>query len=159
NYLDTGDNFFPNPRDVSSTGDAFGGGSLALTTLGAFTGPAAEDDNIAMKAAGYLFIPQAGTWNFTVRSDAGFRRTVAGNDAGGAEYDGCRGISPTNGTVFVAPPGYYHYNLIWDQGYGGAGCDFYYTGPGMTSALLVGDSTGPIQVYQAAFQTVTPAPE
>src|SRR5262249_56920169 len=54
NYLDTGGNYFANPRDVSSTGDAYGGGSLALTTLGSFNGPAAEDANIAMKSSGYL---------------------------------------------------------------------------------------------------------
>ena len=158
NYLDTGTNDFPNPRDVSSAGNAYGGGSLALTTKGSFNGPAAEDDNFAMKSAGYLFIPQAGTWSFTVASDDGFQLTMGDNNATVAEYDGGRGISPTSGTAFVTSPGYYHYQLTWFQGGGAAACDFSYTGPGMTSSLLVGDSSGPIQVYQAPFQTVTPAP-
>src|SRR5262249_14295299 len=111
NYLDAGSNYFPNPRDVSSTGDAYGGGSLAQTTLGAFNGPAAEDDNIAMQASGFIDIPVAGLWTFTVASDDGFRLRMGENNAVVAEFDGVRGISPTSGTAFVATPGYYHYDL------------------------------------------------
>ena len=160
NYVDTGGgNVFANPRDVGippltavkTTGSPGGPNS------GTFN-PSAEDDQFAMKSAGYLFIPQAGTWNFTVRSDDGFRLSMGDNNATVAIFDGARAPSNTIGQADVPSPGYYHYQLVWIQGVSGAMAEFFANGPGQPTDELVGDTAnGTIQVFQAPFQTVTPA--
>jgi glyoxylate utilization-related uncharacterized protein len=154
NYLDTGSSLFANARDVSSSGGtfgsagAFGGGFLARTLSGSFAGPNAEDDNFAMKASGFIYIPAAGTWNFTVASDDGFRLEMGDNAALVAEFDGGRALAPTTGSVEVATPGYYRYNLTWFQGSGSAGAELYANGPGQPNNVLVGDPSGVLKVVQ-----------
>src|SRR5262249_46552454 len=153
NYLDSGYSpsfLFPAPRDVGSL-------TFADTTTGHFN-DFSEDDNFAMKSSGFIYIPQAGAWNFTVASDDGFRLVMGENNAVVAEFDGGRPLAPTTGQAFVATPGYYHYELTWDQGAGGAACAFSANGPGQATDKLVGDPTGTLQVFQApAGNIVTPA--
>jgi hypothetical protein len=160
NYVDSGGgNLFANPRDVGipPLASVKMTGSAGAPNSGTFN-PSAEDDEFAMKSAGYLFIPQAGTWTFTVRSDDGFRLNMGDNNATVAIFDGARTPSNTVGQAAVPSPGYYHYQLVWIQCNNGAMAEFFAHGPGQPTDELVGDTVnGGLQVFQAPFQTVTPA--
>jgi hypothetical protein len=141
-YLDSGPIGFPAipPRDVGSS-------TLAQTTKGSFNDHA-EDDNLGMMARGILFIPRAGTWNFTVASDDGFRLVMGTNHAIVARFDGTRAYDSTTGQAIVDAPGYYPFELTWYQGNGPAACDFYANGPGQPKDHLVGDPAGLLTVSQ-----------
>lgn len=108
-----------------------------------------------MKSAGYLFIPAAGTWNFSVRSDDGFRLNMGENNATVAIFDGPRAPGTTTGSADVPSPGYYHYDLLWEQGGGGAMAEFFANGPGQPSDTLAGDPGGTLRVYRILGQGAT----
>jgi uncharacterized repeat protein (TIGR01451 family) len=155
-YLDTGstanNNFPPAMRDVSSTGNAFGGGSIARTTIGSFLGPNVEDDNFAMLSTGYILIQTTGTWNFQVASDDGFDLQIGGQEVnyfnGGRGYQAGNNNNPGPNAV-ISTPGLYKYSLLWFQGAGGAQCDFYATSPAGGAPILVGDTAdGGLPVFQ-----------
>jgi hypothetical protein len=139
-YLDSGPIGFPAvpPRDVGSS-------TLAQTTKGSFNDHA-EDDDLGMMARGILFIPRAGTWNFSVASDDGFRLVMGTNHAVVARFDGTRAYASTTGQATVDAPGYYPFELTWYQGNGPAACDFFANGPGQPKNQLVGDSAGTLTV-------------
>ncbi len=140
-YVDTGGsgNFGIPTRDV-------GRSTLALTTKGSFNDNA-TDNNFAMLSSGYIYIPRAGTWNFTVASDDGFDLQIGGQDI--KQFNGGRGYLPTTGMAMIATPGLYKYQLIWFQGVGGASADFYANGPGQSTDTLVGDPAGALRVFQS----------
>jgi len=156
NYVDTGGgNVFPNPRDVG-----VGPLTAVKTTGGPGTpnsgtfNPAAEDDEFAMRSSGFILIPQPGNWTFSVRSDDGERLTMGTCDNIVTIFDGARGPATDSTTVNVPTAGYYHYNLTWTQGVGGAMCEFFAQGPSQPSSELVGDTAnGGLQVFQEFCQT------
>ena len=123
NYMDSGGgNDLPNPRDIGipplTANKTTAGGSGGNT--GTFN-PGAEDDEFAMMARGFIFIPSAGPWTFAVKSDDSVRLVMGANNAVVTEYDGPRnGPDYTNnqggsagqpGTIdsvaIVPTPGYY----------------------------------------------------
>ncbi|HUA71785.1 MAG TPA: GLEYA domain-containing protein [Solirubrobacteraceae bacterium] len=86
-----------------------------------------------MHATGYIYIPSAGQWTFTVKSDDGMVLNMGTNMAIVSEFNGGRGPSYGNSTggtpgdpgvtdsVAIAPSaGYYPYDLLYWQGGGGA---------------------------------------
>src|SRR5207245_8577743 len=116
NYLDTGGgNVFPNPRDVGTP-------PLTVGDHGTFAA-FAEDDNFAMKSSGFIFIPAAGDWTFSTRSDDGERLEIGTDNAVVTIFDGARTPATDSTAVTVPRPGYYHYQLTWDQRVDGAMAD------------------------------------
>jgi hypothetical protein len=84
---------------------------------------------IVMEAVAYLKLNK-GMYRFGVNSDDNFRVTAATNAAADAlvlgEYAGVgRGIQDTTFDVHVPEDGLYPFRLIWEQGGGGAGLEFW----------------------------------
>jgi len=133
NYLDTGGgNDFPNPRDVGIGPLTAVKTTPAQGSNGTFVSNGTDND-FAMEASGYIYIPAAGNWTFTVKSDDGCRLIMGANQALVGEFDGGRGAfygGSTGGNpgdpgvsdfvVSVPSPGFYPYQLLWEQGGGGA---------------------------------------
>jgi hypothetical protein len=108
-------------------------------------------DNIAMEFFSYVKFPAAGEYIMAVNSDDGFLLTTARNaqDRLGEkifEYSGGRGVGtgPGAGTtyrVLVDQPGVYPVRLLFENGGGGAGVEWYtIKGDTMT---LINDSSAP----------------
>jgi uncharacterized protein (TIGR03118 family) len=158
NYVDTGGgNVFPLPRDVGiapltpvkTTGVPGGPNS------GTFN-PLAEDDEFAMQSSGFLFIPQGGSWTFSARTDDGERLEIGADNAVVTIFDGPRGATTDSTTVTVPRPGFYHYNLTWFQGGGGAMGEFFAQGPSQATPELVGDTANDgLAVFQSYNPPVT----
>jgi hypothetical protein len=121
---------FANPRDigigplkaVKTTGPA---GAIDSGTFN----PGAEDDDFAMVASGFIYLPSAGPWTFSVLSDDGNRLLLGTNNAVVTEYDsgrparygnnqgGTSGQPGVTDSVAIAPAaGYYPYQLLYWQG-------------------------------------------
>lgn len=156
---------FPNPRDV---------GSPPLTVVsGTPFVPNATDNNFAMRATGFIYIPTAGTWSFAVKSDDGCRLKMGATGVVVTEFDGGRGPSYSNSlggspgspgvvdsVANVPSPGFYRFELVWNQGGGGAMMHFSATaGSAITTSnyfnvvpgmILVGDTTdGGLAMYES----------
>jgi hypothetical protein len=143
NYLDSGGgNLFANPRDV---------GSETLHVVKGTFQPFGEDDNFAMRASGFLFVPTAGLWTFSVRSDDGEQLLLGAGNSQVTLFHGLSGRSPgtDTGQVMIATPGLYHFQLTWMQQRGGAMAEFFAHGPGQPIDTLVGDPAGTLRVYQS----------
>src|SRR6185369_2181271 len=155
NYVDAGtDNVFPLPRDVGIppltavkvTGAAGGPNS------GTFN-PVTQDDEFAMKSSGFIYIPSAGSWTFSVRSDDGERLLIGNDHAVVTIFDGGRGASTDSTTVTVPRPGFYQYQLTWVNGSGGAVGEFFAQGPNDPGPHLVGDTAnGGLSVFETYDQ-------
>ncbi|HXJ76756.1 MAG TPA: hypothetical protein VNM37_28120, partial [Candidatus Dormibacteraeota bacterium] len=151
NYLDAeNNNVFPLPRDVGIppltgvkvTGAAGGANS------GTFN-PLAQDAEFAMKSSGFIDIPTAGDWTFSVRSDDGERLLIGNDHAVVTIFDGPRGAATDSTTVTVPRPGLYQYQLTWVNGTGGAVGEFFAQGPSDPSPVLVGDTAnGGLAVFE-----------
>ncbi len=147
NYIDAGfgdSANFPGDRDLNDIP-----GSL-------FLGSGNNDDHFAMRAHGFLYIPQAGEWRFTVNSDDGFRLRVGGWEV--ASVTGVKGVSDVNGVFSAAAPGFYPYELVYFDGMGDASVELSARGPGQTANVLVGDVPhGGLAVFQSTV-AATPNP-
>ncbi len=109
---------------------------------------AGNADDYAIHTSGFLFIPTAGAWNFTVNSDDGFRLRMGSTNALIAEFVTGKGPSDVSGVADVPAPGLYHYDLVYFERDGGSEVELFANGPGQATNALVGDPTGTIQVFQ-----------
>jgi len=151
NYLDGGGgNDFPNPRDVGVP-PLVG----VKTTPDTFVPNGGADNNFAMRATGYIYIPTAGPWTFAVKSDDTCRLKLGKTGAVVTQYDFGRGPAFYNGLSTGSPgtpgtpgaidsvanvpsPGFYQFELMWTQGGGGAMVQFS-ASPGDSSASIAGN--------------------
>jgi hypothetical protein len=139
-YLDDeGSMRFPSitPRDIDNV-------MRAGTPIGGFN--EAEDNNLALVARGFLFIPQRGTWNFTVGTDDEFRLVMGANRVVVARLGRTDDDASATGRVVVETPGYFPFELTWSHRHGPMGLDFYANGPGQRTDHLVGDPDGSLRV-------------
>jgi len=74
-----------------------------------------------------------------------------------AEFTDTREPATSGGTVKVAAPGYYPYELVYFEHGGGAEVEFFATGPGQATPRLVGDPAGRIKVFHTD-QLIAPLP-
>ena len=127
-----------------------------------------NEDNSSLAISAYVYFPNSGTYYFGVNSDDGFRLTFGRNshDMLGAgrlstlSFDGGRGIgdNQNNGAIYVTTPGYYGMRLMFYNGGGGSGLEFYTTqtpATGVTN-ILVNDTSVPGAVMTYQMSTVAP---
>lgn len=106
-------------------------------------------DDFAMSASGYLYVPAAGNWVFTVRSDDGFRLRIGSNDTVVAEYVDGRAPGDSVAVVNFPRPGYYHYELTYFENFGGSQIEFLVRPPQTSGVgLPVGDPNSPMRVFR-----------
>jgi hypothetical protein len=94
----------------------------------------------------WLYIPAAGEYQMIVNSDDGFtvKSGQAPGDVFGAvlgEYIGGRGSSDTTFSFLVNAPGYYPFRLLYEEGGGGANCEWMTVSSAGKS--LINDSSDP----------------
>jgi uncharacterized protein (TIGR03118 family) len=165
NYQDTGGGTdFANPRDVGippltavKRTDAASGGTnpnAPDVNSGTFN-PNAEDDEFAMQSSGFLYIPTAGDWTFSVKSDDAERLLIGTDNARVTIFDGVRGPTTDSTTVTVPRPGFYHYQLTWDQGGGGAMAEFFSSFNGGPNTLVGDTAHDGLAVFQSYDQPLT----
>src|SRR5262249_43923301 len=100
NYADFATNpppqqHFRNDRDIRAVpGNGFGPG---------------DQDNYAMHSSGFLLIPQAGRWNFTVNSDDGFEFLMGTDNTRVGASSFPKAASDVEFAAFIPAPGLYHY--------------------------------------------------
>ena len=105
-------------------------------------------DDFAVRADGFLQITQAGVWTFTVNSDDGFRLRLGVDGAVAMEVTTPRAPADSSVNVVIPAPGFYRYELLYFAGGGEAEVEFFASGPGQPTPLLVGDPAGAIRVFQ-----------
>ncbi|MEP0843026.1 MAG: hypothetical protein HRF43_09980 [Phycisphaerae bacterium] len=138
-----------------------------------------DNDNMGMLAKGWIYFPPGDGYprhyNVAVNSDDGFELVIGTNPATGdqviMDFPGGRGCGggPDAGTfrdLIVPGPGIYPIQLLWFEGGGGAGCEFYRRVP--TESLLLippmtgfGDSPGPFSDMPLVYSLYNgqPAPD
>ncbi len=107
-------------------------------------------NNFSEVVEAWLYFPKAGVYTMIVNSDDGFvvKSGIAPGDYFGTPlglYDGGRGYSDTAFTVGITAPGYYPFELLYEEGGGGANCEWITVGNGVRQ--LVNDSTNLIKAY------------
>ena len=116
---------------------------------GSPTFAAGDINHFAMSARGYLYVPFAGNWNFTVRSDDGFRLRIGANNTVVTEYVNGRGPSDSVAVVDFPQPGYYRYELTYFEWAGGAQVEFLAQAPFLgTGNQLVGSGNDDLLVFR-----------
>jgi hypothetical protein len=167
-YLDGGGGYdFGTPRDVGSENFKMlkGSGSCCSSNSATFN-PFNTDNEFAMEAKGYIYIPSSGDWTFAVKTDDASRLVMGTNDELVTECDCARApgwgnTTSVNSVAYAPSAGYYPYTLTWTQGNGGAMVEFVdasgsYPEPQCPrcgyepgGARLVGDTgSGGLAVYQ-----------
>lgn len=116
---------------------------------------AESDPNTVMRSSGYISVPTAGTWNFTVTADDWWRLLigqpallVGANEGGPATAD----TSQTLPVTFSAP-GCYHYEFQHANGPGSSAIALSATGPGQATPTAVG--LGLLPVFQGTDSPLT----
>lgn len=137
NYEDNGGgNDFSSPRDVGNSTlqmvkQTIPPNPAAPDVNSGTFNPFAEDDEFGMVSSGFIYIPTAGSWTFSIKSDDACRLIMGTTNAIVTEFDGSRPPEYGNNqggdidSVAVVPSaGYYRYQLVWNQGDGGAMAQF-----------------------------------
>jgi len=91
-------------------------------------GPARRVDNYGLRFSGYLELPQAGTYTFTLASDDGARLTIDGGTA--IEMDGVHGVVTQHKALELAA-GWHRLDVVYFQGVGGSDLRLTCEGPGL----------------------------
>jgi hypothetical protein len=123
-----------------------------------------NSDNAAMEILTYINFPKAGLYKLICNSDDGFRMQFGVGDAARdqlgssivSQFDGGRGASDTEVTVYVAQAGYYPARLLWFNGGGNANVEWIAVNDdgaigadGTRSLLNDSATTGSIMTYRA----------
>jgi hypothetical protein len=127
---------------------------------GAYPGEAglpANATNFQMLVETWLFLPTADIYLLGVNSDDGFslKSGVAPADVFGTllgAFEGGRASADTLIAVVAPAAGFYPMRLLYQQGGGGAECEFYSVAGDGTNSIrqLVNDSTNAIKAYYSA---------
>ena len=110
-------------------------------------------NNFTMAVDTWLYFPASGSYTMSVTSDDGFvvKSGVAPGDFFGSplgSFNGGRGWTDTDFTVGVLSAGFYPFELIYEEGGGGANCEWLTISNGVKS--LVNDSTNVVKAYLVA---------
>ncbi|MGO1117234.1 calcium-binding protein [Rhodovibrionaceae bacterium A322] len=110
---------YPNGGTTSHSDDigAFLGSDSSSLSPG--SGASVTNENLAFKFSGYIYIP-AGTYDFTVGSDDGFRLLIGGNTI--TEFTGPRGFATTTGSETFTG-GIYEFELFFFENGGAEGVE------------------------------------
>ena len=127
----------------------FGGDRDIREVPGNEFNPLVDEDDFAMRARGYLYIPQPGVWNFSVNSDDGLRLRLGATGVVVAESAQPKPASTVTGSALVPVSGYYRYELVYFERSGGAEVEFFANGPGQSANQLVGSPAGTLQAFQS----------
>jgi hypothetical protein len=119
-------------------------------------GNGGDYNNLAEEVLTYVNFPTAGLYTMGVNSDDGFRVATGSNprDQFSAlnlgEFNGGRGASDTLFNIVIQQPGYYPMRMIWENGGGGANCEWF-TVNANGSKVLINDPTDPtaLKAYYA----------
>lgn len=131
----------------------------------------ATEDNSTVEFFGYIYFPTSGVYRSIITSDDGYRLTIGNNplDRMGREiawFDGGRGVAATPPTdpstdfVYIDVPqaGAYPVRLLYENGGGGAGLEWYFVNGDPTNATyaLVNDTSNPesLMLYREASAQV-----
>lgn len=128
-----------------------------------------NDNNSSGAWTTFLYFPVAGLYYMGMNSDDGCRLTFSRNAkdklgtglAPELSFDGGRGIGNFEnvGIVYVSQPGYYGSRLLWYNGGGGSGIEFYTTQTplyGVTN-VLVNDTNNPVSLRCFRASSAAPA--
>jgi hypothetical protein len=116
--------------------------------------PTTDWNNFSMLVETWLDFPEAGAWQMGVNSDDGF--SVKSGQAPGdifgqllGEFDvaGGLGAADTIFSFFVPQPGLYPFRLLYEQGGGGANCEWFTVTPAGQRVLINDASQGTNAVY------------
>jgi hypothetical protein len=110
------------------------------------------NNNFSMLCDTWLYFPTAGAWTMIVTSDDGFvvkSGSTPGDFFGTAlgMFDGGRGWVDTDFTVGITQPGYYPFELLYEEGGGGANCEWISIDLATGAKQLINDSTNPVQAF------------
>jgi hypothetical protein len=115
---------------------------------------AGDDPNTVMRSSGYISVPTAGTWTFTVHADDGNRLAIGSPPQVVIVTDAVFvGDVTTSAPVVFAAPGCYHYTLEHVNGAGPSSVSLSATGPGQPTPTLVG--LGLLPVFQGVDNPTT----
>ena len=125
--------------------------------------PAADNDNFATEAIGYLDLA-AGYYRFGVNSDDGFvlwvgdppRSALASTMLG--IFDGGRATSESAFDFLAPVTGIYCFRLIYYEAQGGASCEFYSINPVTGERILINDPINPNSIKSYRVLTGVPQP-
>jgi len=103
-------------------------------------------DNSSAEVLCYLYFQEPGPYRMGVNSDDGFTVNVGPNpgDWGSlmlGSFNGGRGASDTIFDFLVPTAGYYPFRLMWENGTGGANCEWFVQNPNGTKILINDPST------------------
>jgi hypothetical protein len=123
---------------------------------------------MALAFTTYLYFPTPGTYVMGFNSDDSSRVTMArnshdllGTEIPGLHAEGGRGIGSLQnvGAIIVTNAGYYGFRLLYENGGGGAGVEWYFTStPAGTTNVLINDLNQNPQYAVRAFQVSSAAP-
>jgi hypothetical protein len=117
-------------------------------------------DAIAAEILYWVEIPTAGTINFGVTSDDGFRTKIGGvapSDVSAqvaGEFNGGRGAADTIYAVKFDAPGLYAFRTTYENGTGGANCAIFSEKADGTPVLLNDTANGGLKVFRGITGTV-----
>ena len=115
---------------------------------------AAAEPNWVMRSSGYINVPTAGVWTFTVHGDDHFRLAIGSPPVLISTYDTpFVGDTTTSAPVSFPAPGCYHYNLQHANGAGPSSVSLSASGPGQPVTTLVG--LGLLPVFQGVDNPTT----
>ncbi len=149
-----------NSGGAGSFPDGLGLDSLGMPGMDADGNQLANENNSAFELLTYVNFPTAGFYRMGVRSDDGFRLQAGGDSRDVfavrlGQYDGGRGMDPgTEFYVRVIDAGTYPVRMVWQNGDGGAGAEWYVVESSGT-AVLVND--GNVATSLKAYRTSTAA--
>jgi hypothetical protein len=113
-------------------------------------------EDFAMEAVSYVKLP-AGYLRLCVNSDDGFRVTCGStyntNDPVLGVYDGGKGASDVVFTVLTTAAGWYPIRLAYEQGGGGANCEFFSIAQDGTKTLINSTAAGAFPAYYTVNST------
>jgi hypothetical protein len=144
------------------------GGSGNFTTdtefidLGIPGGALTTEDNSAFEALTYVEFPSRGNYVMGVASDDGFAVKAGGQPrdlfkAVAGVFEGGRGVDTgTRFNVYVDAPGIYPFRLLWENGGGGAGVEWFTLKADGTPVLLNDVANGGLKTYRAVSSATAP---
>lgn len=133
-----------------------------FTDLGIPGGTLTTEDNSAFEALTYVEFPSRGNYVMGVASDDGFAVKAGGQPrdlfkAVAGVFEGGRGVDTgTRFNVYVDAPGIYPFRLLWENGGGGAGVEWFTLKADGTPVLLNDVANGGLKTYRAVGSASAP---
>jgi hypothetical protein len=133
-----------------------------FTDLGIPGGALTTEDNSAFEALTYVEFPSRGNYVMGVASDDGFAVKAGGQPrdlfkAVAGVFEGGRGVDTgTRFNVYVDAAGVYPFRLLWENGGGGAGVEWFTLKADGTPALLNDVANGGLKTYRAVGSASAP---